>query len=105
RAQKRSVATCHRIESEPRGGVGAAIGDRLCTRNLFSGSTQQSSCARKQGSHAHGKTAKSLAITVNAAGVGQAVPIADIGTAIVGAPVNVGVGRSIIARQRPGSRE
>src|SRR6266446_920251 len=48
---------------------------------------------------------KSLAITVNAAGVRQAVPIVDIGTAVVGALVIVGIRRPIISRQRRRSRE
>ena len=47
----------------------------------------------------------SLAVAVNAAGVGQAVPIGNIGAAVIRALVVVGIGRSIIARQQRCDRQ
>src|SRR5712671_8116176 len=100
------MAPCHRIESERGSAVSTAIGDRVCAGYLFSASAQQPASARKQGGDAHREAVKSLAITVNAAGVGQAFPIIDIGAAVVGALVIVGRRPPIIiARQRRISRK
>src|SRR5260370_22976180 len=100
------MAPCHRIESERGSAVGTAVGDRVCAGYLFSASAQQPPRARKQGGDAHRKAVKSLAITVNAAGVRQGVPIIDIGTTVVGALVIVGIRPPIIiARQRRISRK
>src|ERR1700678_4491368 len=52
-----------------------------------------------------GLTLKTSAIAVNAAGIGQAVPVADLGAAIIGTRVIIGIGRAVIARQRRRARK
>src|SRR6266478_9492967 len=85
RTYKRRMAPRHRIESEHASAVGAVAGDRVGARDLFSASAQQPARPRRQSGDARREAVKSLAITVNAAGVGQAVPIVDVVTAVVGA--------------------
>ena len=41
RAEKRGMARRHRTESDARGAVGAATGDRVCAGDLFGGPAQQ----------------------------------------------------------------
>src|ERR1700721_4656478 len=52
-----------------------------------------------------GLTLRTSAIAVNAAGVGQAVPVADLGTTKIGAGEIIGIGQAIIARQRCRARK
>src|SRR6202790_3164680 len=48
RTEKRGMARRHRIESERRGAVGAATGDRICAGDLFGGPAQQPARPRGQ---------------------------------------------------------
>src|ERR1700732_2301560 len=43
---------------------------------------------------------KVSAIAVNAAGVGQAIPVVDIGATVIGTLIVIGMGRSVVTRKR-----